>query len=174
MWQRDDLWCQWNSFVKVCTEREWADGRRRRQCSVTMLNCTDLECILHHHHYYAHLHHIHHLQNAQDTGMLKCVICAMYSDVKIFSFQTFKWNETIVVTISSFVLKRTMSVFRKQTNPKQRNDWAAFHLFCLLLILDWMAKRLIIVAPNIQVVRCSWTFWTREQNLAHQLGALIA
>lgn len=35
---------------------------------VTMLNCTDLECILHHHHYYAHLHHIHHLQNAQDTG----------------------------------------------------------------------------------------------------------
>ncbi|XP_026737313.1 uncharacterized protein LOC113500653 isoform X1 [Trichoplusia ni] len=34
-----------------------------------MLNCTDLECILHHHHYYAHLHHIHHLQNAQDSAM---------------------------------------------------------------------------------------------------------
>ncbi|XP_048478913.1 uncharacterized protein LOC105388638 isoform X1 [Plutella xylostella] len=34
-----------------------------------MLNCTDLACILHHHHYYAHLHHIHHLQNAQDTAM---------------------------------------------------------------------------------------------------------
>ncbi|CAH2071053.1 unnamed protein product, partial [Iphiclides podalirius] len=33
-----------------------------------MLNCTDLECILHHHHYYAHLHHIHHLQNAQESG----------------------------------------------------------------------------------------------------------
>ncbi|KAL1490987.1 hypothetical protein ABEB36_011651 [Hypothenemus hampei] len=25
-----------------------------------MLNCTDLECILHHHHYYAHLHHLKH------------------------------------------------------------------------------------------------------------------
>lgn len=28
--------------------------------SITMLNCTDLECILHHHHYYAHLHHLKH------------------------------------------------------------------------------------------------------------------
>lgn len=23
-----------------------------------MLNCTDLACVLHHHHFYAHLHHL--------------------------------------------------------------------------------------------------------------------
>lgn len=29
-----------------------------------MLNCTDLACVLHHHHFYAHLHHLkHHLQD---------------------------------------------------------------------------------------------------------------
>uniref|UniRef100_A0A336KEK7 CSON009440 protein n=1 Tax=Culicoides sonorensis TaxID=179676 RepID=A0A336KEK7_CULSO len=29
-----------------------------------MLNCTDLACVLHHHHFYAHLHHLkHHLSD---------------------------------------------------------------------------------------------------------------
>jgi hypothetical protein len=29
-----------------------------------MLNCTDLACVLHHHHFYAHLHHLkHHLDD---------------------------------------------------------------------------------------------------------------
>ncbi|KAG5893304.1 hypothetical protein JTB14_001711 [Gonioctena quinquepunctata] len=32
-----------------------------------MLNCTDLECILHHHHYYAHLHHLQH-GNHEEEG----------------------------------------------------------------------------------------------------------
>ncbi|XP_041760898.1 protein catecholamines up-like isoform X1 [Anopheles merus] len=32
-----------------------------------MLNCTDLACVLHHHHFYAHLHHLkHHLQDDHD------------------------------------------------------------------------------------------------------------
>lgn len=37
-----------------------------------MLNCTDLACVLHHHHFYAHLHHLkHHLQDDNDnTGKL--------------------------------------------------------------------------------------------------------
>ncbi|KAJ6637192.1 hypothetical protein Bhyg_09920 [Pseudolycoriella hygida] len=35
-----------------------------------MLNCTDLACVLHHHHFYAHLHHLkHHLQDdSHNTG----------------------------------------------------------------------------------------------------------
>ncbi|KAK0173108.1 hypothetical protein PV328_006351, partial [Microctonus aethiopoides] len=35
-----------------------------------MLNCTDLECILHHHQYYAHLHQLQHppLDNAITTA----------------------------------------------------------------------------------------------------------
>ncbi|XP_059609992.1 uncharacterized protein LOC132257200 isoform X7 [Phlebotomus argentipes] len=33
-----------------------------------MLNCTDLACVLHHHHFYAHLHHLrHHLQDDNDN-----------------------------------------------------------------------------------------------------------
>lgn len=31
---------------------------RQRARPGKMLNCTDLECILHHHHYYAHLHQL--------------------------------------------------------------------------------------------------------------------
>ncbi|KNC31856.1 hypothetical protein FF38_06101 [Lucilia cuprina] len=32
-----------------------------------MLNCTDLACVLHHHHFYAHLHHLkNHLQDDND------------------------------------------------------------------------------------------------------------
>lgn len=33
-----------------------------------MLNCTDLECILHHHHYYAHLHHLKHGTHVEDES----------------------------------------------------------------------------------------------------------
>lgn len=33
-----------------------------------MLNCTDLECILHHHHYYAHLHHLKHGTHGDEGG----------------------------------------------------------------------------------------------------------
>jgi hypothetical protein len=33
-----------------------------------MLNCTDLECILHHHHYYAHLHHLKHGTHVEEGG----------------------------------------------------------------------------------------------------------
>lgn len=33
-----------------------------------MLNCTDLECILHHHHYYAHLHHLTHGTHVEDEN----------------------------------------------------------------------------------------------------------
>ncbi|KAL4705976.1 hypothetical protein ACJJTC_019331 [Scirpophaga incertulas] len=57
----------YRSRSRKCTELERADRSRGRR-SVTMLNCTDLECILHHHHYYAHLHHIHRLQNAKESG----------------------------------------------------------------------------------------------------------
>jgi hypothetical protein len=33
----------------------------------TMLNCTDIECILHHNHYYQHLHQMqHHLQDHRE------------------------------------------------------------------------------------------------------------
>ncbi|KAL9893786.1 putative uncharacterized protein DDB_G0272194 isoform X2 [Glossina fuscipes] len=36
-----------------------------------MLNCTDLACVLHHHHFYAHLHHLkNHLQDDNDNGVL--------------------------------------------------------------------------------------------------------
>ncbi|XP_063909197.1 uncharacterized protein LOC135126909 isoform X1 [Zophobas morio] len=34
-----------------------------------MLNCTDLECILHHHHYYAHLHHLKHGTHVEEGAM---------------------------------------------------------------------------------------------------------
>ncbi|XP_052132756.1 TSC22 domain family protein 1 isoform X2 [Frankliniella occidentalis] len=35
-----------------------------------MLNCTDLECILHHHHYHHHLHQLqHHLQDGHHAGV---------------------------------------------------------------------------------------------------------
>ncbi|KAL5285451.1 hypothetical protein ACFFRR_007275 [Megaselia abdita] len=34
-----------------------------------MLNCTDLACVLHHHHFYAHLHQLkHHLQDDNDNA----------------------------------------------------------------------------------------------------------
>lgn len=39
-----------------------------------MLNCTDLACVLHHHHFYAHLHHLkHHLQDDNDHSGMFCI-----------------------------------------------------------------------------------------------------
>jgi hypothetical protein len=41
-----------------------------------MLNCTDLACVLHHHHFYAHLHHLkrhldgHHDHHHEEDGKI--------------------------------------------------------------------------------------------------------
>lgn len=46
-----------------------------------MLNCTDLACVLHHHHFYAHLHHLkRHLDGHHDheveEGEFQCILRA--------------------------------------------------------------------------------------------------
>lgn len=48
------------------------------QRALTMLNCTDLACVLHHHHFYAHLHHLkRHLDGHHDEeGECQCVLRA--------------------------------------------------------------------------------------------------
>jgi len=54
-----------------------------------MLNCTDLECILHHHHYYAHLHHLKHGTHV-DEGKF-CFSSIWYQD----AFQAFTLKKQV-------------------------------------------------------------------------------
>lgn len=52
----------------------------------TMLNCTDLECILHHHHYYAHLHHLKHGTHVEEEGKCQFKISNHDRELNMFSF----------------------------------------------------------------------------------------
>lgn len=65
-----------------------------------MLNCTDLACVLHHHHFYAHLQHLrvhldshhsdhnHHHDHELDEGefIMNIVHCHMIDDFFCFVF----------------------------------------------------------------------------------------
>lgn len=52
---------RWGAATRIATEVTPS------RSAEAMLNCTDLACVLHHHHFYAHLHHLkHHLQDDHD------------------------------------------------------------------------------------------------------------